>query len=148
MLQELLITLGIITLYVCFSAGLGLAIHASLNHSRGGWLLATAYAMVLYLPASIFVLRFPVPPLPLRITILSIGIFVAVVSAIQPKWVPTHMWEQPYRGGALTLAMGLAAIWGVSFAYASGSSTTLLLVLATLSAALASLRTTFEPHNP
>lgn len=148
MLQELLITLGIATLYVCFSAGMGLLIHAARHNSRRALLLAIGYALVLYLPATVFVSRFSVPILPIRLIIIAMGFIVAAVSALQPNWLPPQMWEQPYRGGALTIAMCLAAIWGLSFAVANGASTTLLLVLATLSAALASLRTTFQPHNP
>ncbi len=148
MLQELFITLGIATLYICFSAGMGLVIHAARQNSRRLQLLAIGYALVLYLPATIFVTRFSVPILPLRLTIIALGFVVTAISAFQPNWLPPHLWEQPYRGGALTLTMCLAAIWGLSFAVATDTSTTLLLVLATLSAAMASLRTTLQPHNP
>ena len=148
MLQELLITLGIAALYFCFSAGMGWLIHATHHTTRKGLLLAIGYSLVLYLPATIFVLRFSVPMPLFRLIIIAMGFTLAAVSAIQPAWFPPYLWDQPYRGGALTLVMGLAAIWGLSFAVANETSTTLLIVLATLSAALASLRTTFQPRNP
>lgn len=114
----LTIGLGIAALYAGFAFALGALARAAVQPRPAAWLraLAPGYALLLFAPATLFVLSTPACPGALRAVAVSAGLLAAAAAWRRPAWVPPALWRpqsaQRYLAGAMALTafgqLGLA----------------------------------------
>jgi hypothetical protein len=135
--------LGIASLYIGFSAVLGLLI----RHSRQGrrrlqhGALAVANFVLLYLPATAFVLRFPGSPLLPRLALILGGLCVAWLGFTQPRWLPQKLLCPSFGLRYFAGAMALATLWAVGVAISAPAISPSLVATTACLASVASLST-------
>lgn len=132
--------LGAASLYVGFSGVLGVLLRAVGHHrSRPTLLLGMGYVVLLFLPATVFVLfRSGWPPL-LRLTLLLVSAAVILLGLLQPVWTPTQVWRPTFGRRYFAAAMALSAMWGLSLGLSSGTLFPVLVGLSSIAAGAAAL---------
>ena len=118
-LQQILLALGVGTLYVGHAGVTGVLIRRARHSQRRvtDIALASGHGFLLFLPASIAVVGLAELSLMVRATVLIIGLGVAVTGLIQPAWTSEMLWRRTFGLRYFALAMALVALWG----FASGS---------------------------
>lgn len=118
LLLRLTLWTGISVLYLGFAGVMGVLIRRNRRRNAGHVerLLATAHALLLFLPASAFVSGLPDWPVVIRFSALLAGVAVAWMGTVQPEWAPQTLWGRPFGHRYFAAAMALAAIWGIGLA--------------------------------
>jgi hypothetical protein len=135
--------LGIIALYLGFSAVLGVLWRWSRQRHEPGMdsVLVWAHLILLVLPSLVLVMRLPDWPLWFRTTIALIGIAVITIGFKQPDWTPEWLWKRTFGHLYFTLSMSFAAIWGLVVGINSSALPPLLIGITAAVAGLSSLYT-------
>jgi hypothetical protein len=115
-LQRILLALGVGVLYIGYAGVLGVLVRRARRPQRRTMdiFLAAAHGVLLFLPASVVVLGLGDLPLLVRFILLGLGLAVAAVGWVQPPWTPQKLWRRTFGYRYFALAMGMAAIWGLS----------------------------------
>jgi hypothetical protein len=102
-------------LYLGFSAVLGVLLRRA-RTSPGflTWLWTGSYAILLYLPATVFILQRADWPENLPAATLCLGVLAAMAGAWQPSWIPPGLWRARFGRQYFALSMAAAAVWGLS----------------------------------
>jgi hypothetical protein len=145
-LIELLLTLGMATLYLGFASGMGFV-------ARRGWIdknkrweraLAAAYGLLILLPASIVILYYEAWSFSLRITVILSGIIALTITFLRPTWLPTRLWSRTISRRYSALSMGIICAWCLLAWRIQMSPAALFLGLAACLAGLSSLRSSLQ----
>ncbi|HEY43821.1 MAG TPA: hypothetical protein G4O11_07550 [Anaerolineae bacterium] len=105
-----------ITLYIGFSAVMGILLRRAFSklHRHPYLELAIAHGLLFFLPTSILLLGHPDWPISGRISLVSIGFTITILSIIQPRWLPSMIWRRTFGHRYFTVALALVVLWGVS----------------------------------
>lgn len=140
---QLALWLGIIALYMGFSAVLGILWRWSRHKQESGVvLLAWAHLILLVIPSLILVLSLPDWPIWFRIGIAILGIAVGSMGLKQPNWTPVWLWNRTFGHLYFALSMVFAATWGLVVGISSLAIPPLLIGIAAVIAGLSSIFTT------
>ena len=141
-LSLLLLSMGMISLYLGFAAGLGLLFWKARARDSGllSWASAGAYAMLLLLPASLYIARFrPWPPL-LRTLVLLAGMALSLLLAFRLTQIPSKLRSPLFSRQYLSATMLVVASWCLTLWFSEPMPSLLVLGLASSTAALSALR--------
>ena len=143
---EILLTLGMATLYIGFASGMGLI-------ARRGWIdknkrweraLVVAYGLLIFLPASIVIQHYEAWSLSLRITVLLAGVTSLAIAFLRPAWLPARLWSRTISRRYSALSMGIICVWCILAWQIQMSPAALFLGLAACLASLSSLRSSLQ----
>ena len=114
--QQASFWISTLALYIGFGAVMGILLkRASSKLHRHPYLeLAIAYGLSFFLPASILLLGNPEWPIFGRISLVSVGFFVALLGILQPRWVPSTIWRRAFGHRYFAVALALVVLWGLS----------------------------------
>ena len=135
--------LGIAFLYVGFAFALGALGRAALRRDAPAWLraLAAAYALLLFAPATVFVLASPASPPVLRAAALGAAALAAGAAWRRPAWIPASLWRPHVAQHYLACAMALTAFGQLGLALSEPALASTLVGAAAGLAGAASLYT-------
>lgn len=145
-LIEILLALGMVTLYIGFASGMGFV-------ARWGWLnknqrwdraLAVAYGILIFLPVSILIHSYEAWSLSLRITVILLGMLSLSIMFLRPAWLPTLLWSRAVSRRYSALSMGFIFVWCILAWQIKMSPAVLVLGLAACLAGLSSLRSSLQ----
>jgi hypothetical protein len=133
--HQITLALGIISIYIGFSVALGLMLHDhSSVSSASHYLPILGFILLVFIPATAMVLSYTVWSSFARLFVTCAGWLAGFLSAAQPDWIPTLVWQRHFQRGYLALAMGLSS-WAI---FSSGAA--MLIGLAALTAGSSSAR--------
>jgi hypothetical protein len=120
--------LGVISLYLGFAAIQGVLLRTHPQPARAwlSWSAALGYAVLLFIPASVFVTRFLIWPVSLRIVLLSVALVLVWLGRRPTAPIPGEPNDRPgrlYFGGS----MALVALWASAAALSRPSAALILL---------------------
>jgi hypothetical protein len=139
--HQIALALGIISIYIGFSVALGLMLHDhSSISSASHYLPILGFILLVFIPATAMVLSYTVWSSFARLFVTCAGWLAGFLSAAQPDWIPTLVWQRHFQRGYLALAMGTVAIWGLSSWAIFSSGAAMLIGLAALTAGSSSAR--------
>ena len=145
-LIEILLTLGMATLYIGFASGMGFV-------ARRGWIdinqrweraLVVAYGLLIFLPASILICYYEAWSFGIRTTVILSGILTLTLTFLRPAWLPTRLWSRTVSRRYSALSMGIIFTWCILAWRTQMSPAVLLLGLAACIAGLSSLRSSLQ----
>jgi hypothetical protein len=140
-LHQITLTLGIISLYLGFSVALGLMLHDNRVMQVKRFLPVLGFILLVFIPATAMVLSYTKWDAPLRLIVAGAGWAAGLLSASQPAWIPSLVWQRTFQRGYLALAMATVAVWGLSAWALFSSGAAMLIGLAALTAGSTSART-------
>ncbi|MEA1978289.1 MAG: hypothetical protein U9N80_10370 [Chloroflexota bacterium] len=145
-LMELLLTLGMTTLYIGFASGMGFVARRGWieNNKRWDRALVVAYGLLIFLPASIVILHYEAWSLGLRIVVILSGIVSLAITFLRPAWLPTRLWSRTISRRYSALSMGIICAWCILAWRIQMSPAALFLGLAACLASLSSLRSSLQ----
>jgi hypothetical protein len=107
--------LGAASLYLGFSGVLGVLLRrAGFRRSPPSTLLGLGYLLLLFLPATVFVIARSGWPIGLRLALLMLAALAIALGLIQPVWTPRKVWRPAFGRRYFATAMALSAMWGFS----------------------------------
>ncbi|MDF1499070.1 MAG: hypothetical protein P1P76_01165 [Anaerolineales bacterium] len=111
-LIQFLIFAGIVSLYIGFSAVQGYLLHSTRGpgYRSAGWVMVFAYAILIWLPTSAFILTLTWLPLSLRIIAVISGITTTALVTSRPEWIPPMVWTRAFNRSYLGITMVLVAL--------------------------------------
>ena len=119
-MQQILLLLGVGTLYIGYAGVLGVLIRratASPFRPLDG-ILAFFHGLLLFLPASVLVIRLGELSFVVRWILLIGGLMIVVMAAKQPQWTPQTLWRRSFGRRYFAASMALAAFWSLCMAAA------------------------------
>jgi hypothetical protein len=143
-MQQTLLLLGVGTLYIGYAGVMGVLIRratASPSRLLDG-ILAFSHGLLLFLPASILVIRLGALSLVVRWILLIGGLIIVAMAAKQPQWTPQKLWRRSFGQRYFAASMALAAFWALCMAAAKPNLAPALLGVAAVIACGLSLRWT------
>lgn len=145
-LIEILLTLGMATLYIGFASGMGIVARQGWIDKNQRWELAlvAAYGLLIFLPASILIRYYEAWNLGLRITVILSGILSLTITFLRPAWLPTRLWSRTISRRYSALSMGIIFAWSILAWRTQMSPAVLFLGLAACLAGLSSLRSSHQ----
>ena len=145
-LMELLLTLGMATLYIGFASGMGFVARRGWIENNKRWerALVVAYGLLIFLPASIVILHYEAWSLGLRIAVILSGIISLTITFLRPAWLPTRLWSRTISRRYSALSMGIICAWCILAWRIQVSPAALFLGLAACLASLSSLRSSLQ----
>ena len=145
-LMELLLTLGMATLYIGFASGMGFVARRGWIENNKRWerALVVAYGLLIFLPASIVILHYESWSLGLRIAVILSGIISLTITFLRPAWLPTRLWSRTIPRRYSALSMGIICAWCILAWRIQVSPAALFLGLAACLASLSSLRSSLQ----
>lgn len=143
---EILLTLGMATLYIGFASGMGFVARRGWidNNRRWECALAVAYGLLIFLPASILIRYYEAWNLGLRITVILSGVISLTITYLRPAWLPTRLWSRTNSRRYSALSMGIIFAWCILAWRTQMSPAVLFLGLAACLASLSSLRSSHQ----
>lgn len=138
---RIILSLGVITLYLGFAGVLGVLLQRARNNAKPGGMraLTLLYAGLLFLPASIGILGFADWPRWVRFAIALAGLGITWLGYQQPHQLPEMIWERTFAHAYFAVVMALAAAWGFSLSFATQAFLPLPVAAAASLASLSSL---------
>jgi len=145
-LMELLLTLGMATLYIGFASGMGFVARRGWIENNKRWerALVVAYGLLIFLPASIVILHYEAWSLGLRIAVILSGIISLTITFLRPAWLPTRLWSRTISRRYSALSMGIICAWCILAWRIQVSPAALFLGLAACLASLSSFRSSLQ----
>lgn len=142
-LSQFLLWFAITSLYLGFSAGLGVLIHRIRNGfgSHVERRMAILYTLLIFLPSSILVVERADTHFVLRLMVLIGGLGLVWLGASQPSWIPEQLWGRTFGRRYLAATMGFATAWTVNLALTTQALPALILATSAGLAGAASLFT-------
>lgn len=138
-MQSSWVGLGISALFLGAAGAAGAFGRRASRGADSAWLwLPAGYAAVLALGGAAVLLSAPAWPLPARLLLVGAGIAVALSAARRPGWLPASVLRRAFGHGYLAGVMALAALWGLSQAFAGPAPAPLLIALSAVGAGAAS----------
>lgn len=131
--------LGIAALYLGFAGVMGVLLRSArqeINTDRSG--LALLHGVLVLIPASLFILRPEIWPLPMALTVLAMGLITMWLGAVQPGWTPPRIWRPSFGQRYFASAMALTALWSLLFVWQAPGPGPALLAITSVGAAFAS----------
>jgi hypothetical protein len=136
---ELLLSLGVLSLYLGFCGAFGCLLRLPRMGSYSGRVHVGVAAALLLAPATAFVLAQPDVPLPMRLLTFVLGAGVAAAAYLRPAWTPVRLWQRPFARAYFAGAMGITALWELATALTQTSPAASILAAAAGLAGAASL---------
>lgn len=111
-LMHILMFAGIFSLYIGFSAFLGYLIRTTRGPSYrcAGWLIISAYAIIIWLPTSAFIALLGWLAVILRALMILAGVTTTILVAAKPKWIPALVWSRTFNRRYLSITMVIVAL--------------------------------------
>ena len=146
LISDITLRIGILTLFMVFSGILGFAVHHTRLQRRPRHELALAilFALLVYLPATIFISSTILLSPMMRAVYLLIGIGVVYLTSVQPDWLPARIWKGSFSWHFLGISMALASIWSISSAVLFNLLASLLLGIAALLAFVLAIHSAYR----
>jgi hypothetical protein len=118
MLIQLILWLAAAALYLGYAAVLGILIWRARRPGSQAWdrWAALAHALLLFLPASAFIVGQEGASPLLRFSAVLAALAVAALATFQPSWFPHRIWRRTFGHRYFAAAMALAALWGMCLA--------------------------------
>ncbi len=135
----LLLSLGVLSLYLGFCGALGSLLRVSRLGSDPGRLQLGVAATLLLVPATTFVLAQSDVSLTVRLLTFVSGAGVALAAYLRPAWTPEQLWQRPFARAYFAGAMGITALWELATALTQASPVAPILAAAAGLAGAASL---------
>jgi hypothetical protein len=112
-LADLLLALGISTLYFGFAAGMGFIARRAWREEYHRWdrALAAAYGLLIFLPMTFFIQTYAAWSLALRIAVILAGIVTLSIAFYRPTWLPGLLWSRRVSRRYSALSMAIIFIW-------------------------------------
>jgi len=138
----ILLSMGMIGLYLGFSSALGLFIWYARRRSTGriSWLVPAVYALLIYLPISLYLARFFAWSMQLRLGVLAAGGLLWVTIALLFPRLPPPLRSPLFGRQYLSLTMLIVASWCLTYWLRDQEPSLLVLGLAACTASLSALR--------
>lgn len=110
--MQMLMFAGIFSLYIGFSAVLGYLLRSlrGPSYRSAGWWIITAYALLIWLPTSAFIVVLGWLPVALRVLVILAGAAVPVLVLSRPDWIPGLVWSRAFNRRYLGITMALVAL--------------------------------------
>jgi hypothetical protein len=114
-LMQLLMFAGIFSLYIGFSAVQGYLLRSARGPSyrSAGGLIISAYALLIWIPTSAFIILLNWLPLILSVFTVLAGIATIALVTFRPDWMPAMVWTRTFNRrylGATMILVALAAL--------------------------------------
>jgi hypothetical protein len=138
---QLSLWLGVSVLYLGFAGVMGVLLRRVLFGPHHPWEknIAWGYAILFFLPASIFVGYYPDWTSWSRLVVVVMGLCAVGSGFLQPSWLPANMWRLAFGRRYFAGAMALATLWGISLTIATNAFIPILVATAAVVAGAASL---------
>ena len=145
-LIEILLTLGMATLYIGFASGMGFVARRGWIENNQRWerALAIAYGLLIFLPVSILIHYYEAWSPGLRITVILLGILSLSITFLRPAWLPTLLWSRTVSRRYSALSMSIIFAWCILAWRIQMSYAVLFLGLAACLAGLSSLKSSLH----
>jgi len=135
----LLLSLGVLSLYLGFCGAIGSLLRVSRMGSDSGRVQLGIASALLLVPATAFVLAQSDVSLPMRLLTFVSGAGVAAAAYLRPSWTPVQLWQRPFARAYFAGAMGITALWELATALTQTSPVAPILAAAAGLAGAASL---------
>lgn len=146
MILQVSLGVGIVTLYLGIAGAVGIFSRQAISEVPGARdrMLAAAYSIALFLPATALVLAKADWPTTFRFLLLAIASAAVWLAYTQPGWIPKLIWRRKFTHRYMAGAMAVAALWGISQALAGSVAAPLLISISAIAAAAASSGTALK----
>jgi hypothetical protein len=119
LLSNVSLWLGVSTIYWGFSGVMGILLRRAWSSRMNPSIriLAIVHCLLLFLPASILILRHSEWHFMGRIFLISAGFAIAALSATQPNQIPAKFWHRTFGHRYFAGTMALTTLWGLSLTF-------------------------------
>lgn len=140
LLLEFLLWLGVAALYAGFAGVMGVLLNRTLIERRPqSRALSIGHAALIFIPASLLMLRMPMWPVWFRLLVLVWGLTIVWLGMTQPTWAPDLVWRSGFGHRYFAGSMLLTASWALCLTWLSPAIPPLMVAAAALGAAVASI---------
>ena len=145
-LADLLLALGMSTLYFGFAAGMGFIVRRGWIENNQHWdrVLAATYGILIFLPMTVFIGVYDAWSPVLRIAVILSGIMSVTIAFLRPAWLPAPIWSRKVSHRYSAVAMAIIFVWSILAWRAHVNVGVLFLGLTACLAGLSSLRSSLQ----
>jgi hypothetical protein len=110
--MQVLIFAGVFSLYIGFSAVQGYLLHSTRGprYRSAGWIMVCAYALLIWIPTSAFIITLGWLPISLIILCLVSGVATTSLVTFRPDWIPAFVWTRTFNLRYLGVTMVVVAL--------------------------------------
>ncbi len=146
-LQQYAFSLGVASLYLGFSAVLGMILRHALLPRGQSWVrkLTVPYGLLLVLPATVLILNLSEWEMLYRLGTVAMGLCAVFIAFTRPRWMPRLLWLRTFGKIYLAGTMALSALWGFSMSLVTQTVGTTVIAAAAGIASIASLWNALRP---